>query len=373
MSTYSGDTPSTDLKRELMRRLPAYIDELYQKPRLRNLFWEATTQCNLSCKHCGSDCRTDIPVDSISGEEMRTFFTRFAEDFSPNEVMIHITGGEPLLRSDLFEVMEHAARLGFIWGMTTNGTLLTDSIIREMIRTNCRTISVSIDGLRQSHNTLRGDDCFDKAVESTKKLIGAKGFSEVQVTTVVHKSNISELPDIYTLLESLEVDSWRLTNIEPIGRASQMEGEFLSANEFVKLFDFIRMFRQSRSKIPVSFGCSHYATPEYERDIRDHYFFCGAGIITASILHNGDIFACPDIGRRSELIQGNIRTDDFAAVWQNQFRPFRRRRDLQSSACVDCVYAYFCRGDSAHTWDFEKNMPKCCLKEAFVALEATKR
>ena len=362
------DSLSFNMKRQIMQRLSAHIDSLYQKPSLRNLFWEVTTQCNLSCKHCGIDCIADTPVDSISGEEMRSFFTRFADDFSPKEVMIHITGGEPLLRSDLFEVMEHAAKLGFIWGMTTNGTLLTDSIISEMIRTNCRTVSVSIDGLSRSHNTLRGDDCFNEAVEGIKRLIVAKSFSEVQVTTVVHKNNIYELSDIYTLLESLAVDSWRLTSIEPIGRANEMEESFLSANELIKLFDFFRVFRQNRSYIPVSFGCSHYVTPEYERVIRNHYFICGAGVLTASILNNGDIFACPDIARISELIQGNIKIDDFASVWRNQFKPFRQRRDRLNSTCVDCLDAQFCREDSAHTWDYDNNLPICCLKQLFATL-----
>ncbi|MDR0273225.1 MAG: SPASM domain-containing protein, partial [Clostridiales bacterium] len=83
---------------------------------------------------------------------------------------------------------------------------------------------------------------------------------------------------------------------------------------------------------------------------------------TASILNNGDIFACVDIERKSELIQGNIRTDCFSDVWKNQFSSFRQRRDKKSSICADCLDANFCRGDSAHTWDFDNNAPRYCLK-----------
>ena len=344
-----------------MQHLSGFIDDLQRKPRLRNLFWEATTQCNLSCKHCGSSCSTEMPEDALTREEMHAFLHRFAESFSPKEVMLHITGGEPLLRADLFEVMECAAKLGFNWGITTNGLLLTDAIIRRMAQTNCRTISISLDGLARSHNSLRECDCFDIVIESIKKLVVARSFSNVQVTTVIRKCNIDELCDIYELLESMSVDSWRLTNIEPIGRAIEMEDEFLSAGDFIKMFDFIRACRQDPAKIPVTFGCSHYVTPEYERDIRDHYFFCGSGIITASILYNGDIFVCPDIERKGQLIQGNIRKDDFAEVWQNRFKQFRVRRDRESATCAACTEAPFCRGDSAHTWDFDNNEPKYCL------------
>jgi len=161
----------------------------------------------------------------------------------------------------------------------------------------------------------------------------------------------------------LTVDSWRLTNLEPIGRANQMKCHFLTADDFIYLFDFIRSCRQNHTKLPISFGCSHYVTPEYEMDIRDYFFICGAGTLVASILYNGDIYACLDIERRSELIQGNIKKDNFKEIWQNMFSQYRERRDRLSSLCAICLDAQFCRGDSAHTWDYDNNCAKCCLKQ----------
>jgi len=357
-----NDVSVIDAKRRDMQRLSLYIDKLYQNPELRYLFWETTIQCNLSCKHCGSGCGKGIPEDSLSTEDMLVFLTQFAKHFSPKDVLLCITGGEPLLRKDLFDVMAHSAKLGFLWGMTTNGVLLSESIVQKMIRTNCKTVSVSLDGLKLSHNALRGHDCFEQVVDGIKRLVAAGSFSNVQVTTVIHKQNIRELAEIYSLVESLGVDSWRITNLEPIGRANQMGSDFLSASEFVTLFEFIRSCRQSHTKVPVSFGCNHYVTAEYEMDIRNHFFMCGAGILVASILHNGDIYACLDIERRGQLIQGNIRTDDFAEVWQNRFIQYRKRRDYLSSFCANCVDAQYCRGDSAHTWDFDSDSPKYCLK-----------
>ena len=154
-----------------------------------------------------------------------------------------------------------------------------------------------------------------------------------------------------------------MTNIEPIGRANLMEKEFLSEEDFIKLFDFIRSCRMNRTKLPVSFGCNHYVTPEYEMDIRDHFFICGAGTLVASILCNGDIYACLDIERKYNLIQGNIKKDDFHNIWINGFSEFRQRRDKMNSTCAMCSDADYCRGDSAHTWDYEKDVPKCCLKK----------
>ena len=379
-----------------MQKLSGYIDELVLKPKLRYLFWEATTRCNCSCRHCGSDCgvgefagmsgssesgeQTEFAESegSLTAEEMCGFLDQVARDFSPRGVMLCITGGEPLMRRDLFDVMAHAARLGFLWGMTSNGVLISDDVVRKMADTNCKTVSVSLDGLKHSHNALRGnrelhlkhdsnenrqDDCFEEAIAGIKRLVKSKSFTNVQVTTVLHKGNFHELEDMYTLVEALGVDSWRLTNIEPIGRANQMKEDFLSADDFHALFAFIRSHRQKRSKVPVTFGCSHYVTPEYEMDVRDDFFICGAGILIASILHNGDIYGCPDIERKYGLVQGNIRKDRFADIWASGFSQFRQRRDMTNPVCAGCPDASFCRGDSAHTWDFDNCLPKLCLKE----------
>lgn len=277
--------------------------------------------------------------------------------------MLYITGGEPLLRPDLFQVMAHACNLGFVWGITTNGTLLTDKNIQQMVDTNCKTLSISLDGLKETHDDLRGHVCFDEVIAGIKKLVASKAFAIVQVTTVVHKKNIHQLDEIHQLLCAIGIDSWRLTNIDPIGRANFSNGYFLDAEDFKYLLSFIKDYRQIPRGVPVSFGCSHFTTLEYERDIRNHYFCCGTGILTASILHNGDIFVCPNVERRPDLIQGSIRTDRFADVWKNDFKAFRVRRDLTSPVCSTCEDAYFCMGDSTHTWDYDNKIPRLCLKK----------
>ena len=113
----------------------------------------------------------------------------------------------------------------------------------------------------------------------------------------------------------------------------------------------------------VTFGCSHYLGVENERMVRDHYFLCGAGILTASVRSNGDICACLDIENRKELVQGNIRTDSFMDVWRNRFQVFRRDRTADCSKCIACPERFICGGDSTHTWDFENNKPLLCYRD----------
>ncbi len=353
----------TDHKRRDMLLLSSYLDELCVHPKLRYLFWQATNRCNLRCQHCGSNCKDTGFNNELTASEMTGFWRQLSEDFSPSETYLCITGGEPLLRPDLFSIMEVAASSGFFWGMTTNGTLLTNKLIKEMYRTNCTTVSVSIDGLRDSHNTLRRSNCFDDAVRGTALLIESGYFNHIQVTTVIHKGNIGQLHELHELVKRIGADSWRLLNVEPIGRAHAMKQEHLEVDDFIRLLKFIREQRKSHSKPEVLFGCSHFVTLEYEKDVRDNFFTCGSGIMIASILANGDICGCLNIEEKYNMKQGSIRSERFSEVWKEKFTLLRKRRDQESAFCSGCSDADICRGDSAHTYDFENRSPLLCLKK----------
>ncbi|MGN1102432.1 MAG: SPASM domain-containing protein, partial [Huintestinicola sp.] len=125
--------------------------------------------------------------------------------------------------------------------------------------------------------------------------------------------------------------------------------------------DFIKKHRNDEV-LPVTYGCSHYLGPALEREVRKWYFLCNAGVYTASIMWNGDIAACLDIERRAELIQGNIRRDDFAEVWKNRFEQYRT--DFKKKGpCKDCKDFEFCAGGSFHTWNFDENRQNVCFKD----------
>ena len=160
------------------------------------------------------------------------------------------------------------------------------------------------------------------------------------------------------------ITSWRPINVEPIGRACESKDMFLRPDQFAHLLSYIRSKRYDRScKMEVTFGCSHYLGVETERMVRDHYFLCGAGTLVASVRSNGDICACLDIDNRKELVQGNIRTDNFMDVWLNRFQIFRRDRTADCSRCVSCSERFLCGGDSTHTWDFEHKKPLLCFQD----------
>lgn len=352
---------SVKMKDKHLRQMRDYRGTLMKEPELRNLFLELTLRCNEKCLHCGSWCG-DVRSEELSVEQYRTFLTQLKEDMSTNKKMLCITGGEPLLRRDFFDIMSAANELGFRWGMTSNATLINEEVARDLKRTGMGTISISIDGLEETHDAFRQTPGgFKKAMNGIECLIREGGFHSVQVTTVVTHQNIGQLDELFRIFDGMDIDSWRVINIEPMGRAKNHPELLLTPDDYRTMFEFIRNKRIAGE--PVTYGCSHYLGMEYEREVRDWYFLCTAGLYTASITANGDIIACLDIERRPEFVQGNILSDRFSEVWKNKFQIFRRDLADDNEKCAGCDQKQFCHGDAYHSWDFDNNKPHVCFKD----------
>ena len=267
-----------------------------------------------------------------------------------------------MMHPDFFEIAGLVKEMGFNWGMTTNATLIDDASAQKLKEAGMSTVSVSLDGMERSHDFLRQKDgAWRLALRGLEAL--QKASFRPQVTTVLHQGNFDELEPLYDLLRGMGITSWRPINVEPIGRACESADLLLTPEQFRRLLSYIREKRfDPDNPMEVTFGCSHYLGTEYERMVRDHYFLCGAGILTASVRSNGDICACLDIENRPELVQGNIHKDNFKDVWLDRFEAFRRDRTADCEKCASCPERFICGGDSTHTWDFSKNEPLLCYR-----------
>lgn len=353
--------------REVYKTGELLLDKIYKKnyminPKLIDLFWECTLSCNANCKHCGSSCEKKLYKDELTTQEIKDSFKQIASSMDSSKILINVTGGEPLVRNDLFEVMEYANKeLGFAWGMTTNGILLNESNIQKLKNANMETISISIDGLEETHNKFRGvKNSYKTIIKNIENLIEANFVKHIQVTTVFHKNNINELNELYLIMKNLKINSWRLATMDPIGRAKENDELLLDCKEQKYLLDFIKEKKKDKS-FRINYGCPSFLGIEYEKEVRDHYFICTTGINVASILYNGDLFVCPNVPRQPNLIQGNIRTDNFKEVWENKYKEFRVSTRLSNDECNKCEHWHNCLGGAYHTWDFEKNQQNRCV------------
>lgn len=318
---------------------------------LTYLFWETTLACNLACRHCGSDCAPAAALsDELSTDEVKAVFDTIAQDYDAKKITVAVTGGEPLLRADVFEVAAHMARLGFRWGMVTNGTLMTDKAVELCRRAGMGSVAVSIDGLERHHEYLRGKGSFAPAIAGLERLRDADFLQITEVVSCPTSDVIRDLDEVYNFMASLGIDQWRILPLAPIGRAKTKPGLLLSGSELRYLLDFIKAKRADKSApLVMTLDEEGFLGQEFEREVREMPYFCFAGIHAASILADGAVSACPSVNR--SFTQGNIRERRFSEIWEHEFGEFRDRRWMKRGECAECNSFADCKGNSMHLWD----------------------
>lgn len=309
---------------------------------LNYLFWECTTRCNLHCLHCGSDCSQDS-----SGKDMPlNDFLAALDTIEPkaDNLMVVLTGGEPLLRNDIELCGKEIRKRGARWGLVSNAMLYDREKHISLLNAGIGALTFSLDGLQTSHNWLRNSEKSFSKFDIAVSLAAGSSRLNFDVVTCVNKRNLDELQMIYNYLIDKDVRSWRLFTIFPIGRAVENPELFLSDSQFVSLLDFIQEKRRKK-KIDLKFSCEGYVG-KYELKVRDSFFFCHAGINIGSILADGSISACPNIDR--SFSQGNIYTDNFFQTWQTKYKVFRDKSWTKKGNCNACTEYSFCEGNGFH-------------------------
>ena len=325
--------------------------------RLRQLFWVCTWRCNLSCRHCGSDCKSSSLQPDMPAEDFIRVIDSLTPHIDPHEVNIIITGGEPLVRDDIERVGRQLYDRGYPWGIVTNGMLLTPSRLDSLRRAGLHNITVSLDGLEDSHNLMRGHPLsFGRAVSAIRSIAAASDL-DADVVTCVSRRSLPQLDRLKELLIDSGIGRWRLFTVFPAGRAAMHSDFELTATELDTLMAFIVDTRRE-GRIRTSFCCEGFMAG-YEGQVRDGFFECQAGVSVASILLDGSIGACPSI--RADYSQGNIYTDDFWDVWQNRYRPHRDREWMRTGPCADCPHWRHCEGNGLHLRDPHGNLTHCHL------------
>ncbi|MCH5329084.1 MAG: TIGR04133 family radical SAM/SPASM protein [Coprobacter sp.] len=326
---------------------------------LRQLFWECTLRCNLTCLHCGSDCRKDTRSAEMPLEHFLPVLDTIRRHQPGIPTLISTVGGEPLVREDILDCGRAITAKGFYWGMVTNGHLLDAHMMRELLQAGLTTISIDIDGLKDTHNWLRNDPAsFDHAYRALETLVRSKQLAW-DVITCVHSRNIDQLDQIKKMLEEAGATRWRCFTIVPVGRALHTPGLTLSDDQFTRLMDFIHRTRQEK-KINLSYACEGYLG-RYEGLVRNHHYSCRAGLTVASVLSDGGISGCLSI--RSDYRQGNIYTDDFWDIWTRKFQICRNREWMHKGPCLHCDVFRYCQGNGMHLRDENGDLLRCHYKQ----------
>jgi radical SAM enzyme (rSAM/lipoprotein system) len=324
-----------------------YKDNESEIHQLNYILWECTLRCNLKCIHCGSDCKKDASIKDMPAKDFLRAIDEISDIVNPNKTMIVLTGGEALLRKDLEQIGTDLYKRGFPWGIVSNGMLLNKKRIDSLLDSGLRAITVSLDGLEESHNWLRGTSKSFSSALNAVRLLPTIPKIKYDVVTCVNQRNFNELNQIRELLINTGIKEWRIFTIFPIGRAKEHKELQLEPRNFKELFDFISHTRKE-GKIKLNYGCEGFLG-KYEQEVRDNFFICRAGINIASILADGSISACPNL--RENFIQGNIYKDNFREVWENKYSVFRDKRWTKTGICADCEHYKYCEGNGMHLRD----------------------
>ena len=334
-------------------------DGVVERHKLRTLFWECTLRCNLRCRHCGSDCRTDVAERDMPLEDfLKVLDTEVTPNVNPEEVLIIFSGGEVLVRRDLEEAGRQVTQRGYKWGMVTNGLGLTRERLNALVDAGLRSISVSFDGFEDVHNYIRqSGESFERARRAIGYIRQIKGLT-YDVITCVTPALMPRLEEWKEFLIAEGITHWRIFSVFPAGRAKRDATLHIEADDFRTLMEFIRRTRRE-GRITLNYACEGFLGG-YETEVRDHFYMCNAGVNVASIRVNGDISGCTSV--RGNYTQGNIYKDSFWDVWQNRFATFRNREWTRKDECADCKVWQFCRGGGMHLRDEEGKLMYCHYK-----------
>ncbi len=329
---------------------------------LRIVAWEITRSCNLACVHCRAAAR-DCPYEGeLSLSECGKVMDEIAEVAKP---IVILTGGEPLLRPDVFDIAQYGDKLGFRMTMATNGTLLTDQIVQKMLDSRIQRISVSLDGAdARSHDAFRKvPGAFEGALRGIA--LARQAHLDFQINTTITRANIEEFPKIHDLAVSLGAVAHHIFMLVPMGRGKDLAGETISAEEYEKT---LHWFYDRRDKAPLQLKAT--CAPHYYRIMRQRAKSEGAPIsfdtfgldaVTRGCLggtgfvfisHLGQVQPCGYL----ELDCGNVREKSFRRIWLES-PVFQDLRDLKryEGKCGKCEYIRVCGGCRARAYEMSGN------------------
>lgn len=348
---------------------------------LRMIAWEVTRACNLKCVHCRAAAVDTPPPGEFSTKEAFQLLDQIAGFSRP---VIILTGGEPLLREDIFDIAEYGIGRGLRMVMAPNGTLITARVAGRMKKLGIPRVSISLDGSNSEiHDRFRQvPGAFDGAVQGIGYLKEA-GVS-FQINTTITKRNLEDLPRILDTVRKLEADAWHVFLLVPTGRGKEMEADEISPEDYEKtlnwLFDkqrdlglfikatcaphYYRIFRQRVKQFPAPEGFraeregAPYEVPTQGLEAMTRG--CLGGITFCFISHMGEVYPCGYL----EVLAGNVREQPFEQIWRES-KLFGDLRDFSKlkGKCGICEYKKICGGCRARayarTGDYLAEEPYC--------------
>lgn len=374
------------------------------KPRL--VFWELTKGCNLRCIHCRASATELSSPSDLSTQAVRDIIDQIAEVSHP---ILVLSGGEPLFRSDIFELARYGTDKGLRVALATNGTLVTKQVARKIVDSGVKRVAISLDGVDAlTHDAFRGiPGAFDAAIAGFCNLKDL-GMS-VQINTTVARHNAHQLPQVLELARLLEADALHTFLLVPVGCGVDIATEqMVPPEEYEKILNwfydqsleggielkatcaphYFRVVRQRRAAerraaeaaqrtatafaaspnaLSPSIGPTEMTMPgstgielkphgigkavghpgAHPSDMNAMTKGCLAGTAVCFISHQGEVYPCGYL----PALAGDLKKQSFADIWENSF-VFHQLRDVNNlhGKCGCCEFRNVCMGCRARAF-----------------------
>ena len=398
----------------------------------RLVFWEVTKGCNLRCIHCRA---TATELSSPTDLPTRTALNIIDQIAAAANPILILSGGEPLYRSDIFQLARYATDKGLRVALATNGTLVTKDVARMIVDSGVRRVSISLDGADPvTHDSFRGiPGAFEAAVRGLQNL-KALGMS-VQINMTIARHNAHQLPDVLRLARNLGADALHTFLLVPVGCGVDIAAEqMVPPEEYERMLNwfydqslvggielkatcaphYFRVARQRRAadrraaeqlasiapvqtpKVPdrSSIGPTDMTMPGstgialkpqgigqplghpggHPSDLNAMTKGCLAGTGVCFISHEGEVYPCGYL----PVIAGDLRKQTFADIWENS-KVFHELRDSSGlkGKCGCCEFRNVCMGCRARayaaTGDFMDEEPFCVYQPRTQSLRTDKQ
>ncbi len=337
-------------------------------PRL--VAWEITRNCNLSCVHCRAAATMGPYTGELDTDAALNLVDEIAQVGSP---IVILTGGEPLLRPDIFEIASYGTKKGLRMVMAPNGTLITEENAKRMAESGIQRISISLDGAtKERHDAFRGiEGAFEGALKGMEQARAAG--IEFQINTTITQANLEEIPKIQDLAVELGAVAHHIFLLVPTGRGKYILDQEIDAHQYEETLNW---FYDQREETPLQLKAT--CAPHYYRILRQRakaenksvtFETHGLDAVTRGCLggtgfcfisHRGVVQPCGFL----DLNCGDVTQTPFPEIWRNSevFCALRNYDNLKGK-CGACEYRKVCGGCRARayeaTGDYLAEEPLC--------------
>jgi putative heme d1 biosynthesis radical SAM protein NirJ2 len=323
--------------------------------------WNTTKACNLKCEHCYRDAGEKDP-NELTTQEGKDLLVEIAK---AGFKIVILSGGEPLLRKDIFQLIAHAKSLGLRPVLGSNGTLITREVARNLKQAGLSRAGISLDSVHPAiHDAFRRHKGAWQETIEAMRICKEEGL-DFQVHTTVTRKNYLEITEITDLVYDLGAKAHHIFFLVPTGRGKEISTVFIGARQILEVLEKI-LNKQKQINIELKPVCAPQFIPLSRKMGLDLRFQrgCLAGTSYCCILPNGDVHPCPYLPIRV----GNVKETKFSSIWKNS-DIFCKLRSLEyEGSCAVCENKNSCGGCRARAFyysgDFMAEDPDCVFAGA---------